>query len=95
MWIALPLPNHNEMSFVDYTHFEYRGRVDLTQGEKLIAVFNLDCEHCQEAAKTLAELKREQENLPEVLFFFIAKGPPRKTSLKPLLKDNFLILLSM
>ena len=89
MWIALPLPNHNEMSFVDYTHFEYRGRVDLTQGEKLIVVFNLDCEHCQEAAKILAELKREQENLPEVFVLFYSEGATTVDEFETLTQSQF------
>ena len=71
MWIILPIPNHNEFPFDSFTHFEPRGRIDLSSGEKLVAIFNLDCEHCQETATELAELKRSVDNFPElyVLYF--------------------------
>lgn len=89
MWILLPLPNHKDMSFVDYTHFEYRGRVDLTQGEKWIAVFNLDCEHCQEEAKMLAQLIEEQENLPEVYALFYSEGETTVEEFEALTQSKF------
>ena len=89
MWIVLPLPNHKEMSFVDYTHFEYRGRVDLTQGEKWVAVFNLDCEHCQEVARMLAEFMQEQENLPEVYVLFYSEGATTVEEFEALTQSKF------
>ena len=58
-WFLLPIPNSSEMSFSTYTHFEYVGRVDLSKGEKWIVVFNLSCEHCQEAAIEMGKLQRE------------------------------------
>merc|ERR1711991_877901 len=58
MWMFLPMPNHENFPFETFTQFKPKGRVDLSSGEKLIAIFNLDCEHCQEAATELGELKR-------------------------------------
>lgn len=70
-WVHLPLPDYEALSFSQYTHFEKRGRVDLTQGEKWVAVFNLDCSHCQETAQLLAQWEREQKMaLPLYVLFF-------------------------
>jgi len=74
MWLFLPMPDHASMSFSEYTHFEKAGRVDLSQGERLVAVFNLDCEHCQEAAKELAALQRKNESLPSIYVLFFSEG---------------------
>ena len=74
MWFLLPLPNHSEFPFQKFTQFEYEGRVDLASGEKVIAIFNLDCEHCQEAATQLAELERASKNFPKVYVLFYQEG---------------------
>ena len=74
MWLFLPMPNHEDFPFGNFTHFEPKGRVDLSSGEKLIAIFNLDCEHCQEAAKELGELQRQHENFPELYVLFYQEG---------------------
>lgn len=70
-WVYLPLPDYEALSFSQYTHFEKKGRVDLSQGKKWVAVFNLDCLHCQETAQSLAEWEREQEiSLPLYVLYF-------------------------
>ena len=74
MWLFLPMPNHEDFPFETFTHFEPKGRVDLFSGEKLIAVFNLDCEHCQEAATELGQLKRQHKNFPELYTLFYQEG---------------------
>ena len=60
--------------FESFTHFEPKGRVDLTSGENLIAVFNLDCDHCQETASVLGELKRKHEKFPGLYVLFYQEG---------------------
>ena len=74
MWLFLPMPNHENFPFETFTQFEPRGRVDLSSGEKLIAIFNLDCEHCQEAATELGELQRQYQNFPELYVLFYQEG---------------------
>ena len=39
MWLFLPMPNHEDFPFDTFTHFEHKGRSDLSTGENLIAVF--------------------------------------------------------
>ena len=74
MWLLLPLPDHSEFPFQKFTQFEYAGRVDLAAGEKTVAIFNLDCEHCQEAATQLAELERASTNFPKLYVLFYQEG---------------------
>ncbi len=70
-WVFLPLPDYNSFSFSPYTHFEKRGPVDLMEGKKLVAVFNVDCSHCQETARTLADWERsKQQKLPLYVLYF-------------------------
>ncbi|MEM7039081.1 MAG: MauE/DoxX family redox-associated membrane protein, partial [Bacteroidota bacterium] len=40
--------------YAKYTTFS-SGEVDLMKGEKLVAVFSLDCDHCKDAAKLIAK----------------------------------------
>lgn len=74
MWLFLPLPNHSDFPFQKLTQFEYAGRVDLAAGEKVVAVFNLDCEHCQEAASQLAELEGVSSSFPKLYVLFYQEG---------------------
>ena len=74
MWLLLPLPNHSDFPFQKLTQFQHVGRVDLAAGEKVVAVFNLDCEHCQEAASQLAELAGVSSSFPKLYVLFYQEG---------------------
>ena len=89
MWIILPIPNHNEFPFDSFTHFETRGRVDLSSGEKLVAIFNLDCEHCQETANELGKLKRSAENFPEFFVLYFQEGSTSVEDFESITKSSF------
>ena len=89
MWIILPIPNHNEFPFERFTHFEPRGRVDLSSGEKLVAVFNLDCEHCQETATELGVLKRSIENFPEFFVLYFKEGSTSVKDFESITQSSF------
>lgn len=54
--------------------FEETSEIDFTTGEYLVAVLNLSCEHCQEAAQELAELQRNGVALPQVVALFFEEG---------------------
>lgn len=89
-WLLLPIPNHNEMSFSEYTHFENQGRVDLSKGEKWIVVFNLECEHCQEAAIEMGELQRGLgDSFPEVYALYYREGEFSVKDFESLTKAKF------
>ena len=89
MWIILPIPNHNEFPFDSFTRFETRGRVDLSSGEKLVAIFNLDCEHCQETANKLAKLKRSVENFPEFYVLYFQEGSTSVEDFESITQSSF------
>ena len=89
MWIILPIPNHNEFPFDSFTRFETRGRVDLSSGEKLVAIFNLDCEHCQETANELAKLKRSIENFPEFFVLYFQEGSTSVEDFESITQSSF------
>ena len=89
MWIILPIPNHNDFPFDSFTHFETRGRVDLSSGEKLVAIFNLDCEHCQETATELGELKRSVENFPELYVLYFQEGSTTVMDFESITQSSF------
>ena len=89
MWIILPIPNHKEFPFESFTHFETRGRVDLSSGENLVAIFNLDCEHCQQAATELGELKRNKENFPEFYVLYFQEGSTTVEDFESITQSSF------
>lgn len=64
--VLAPVRQDYEANFAQYTQFEKAGRVDLTRGDKLVAVFNADCEHCQETAQTLDELAKKNAAIPKI-----------------------------
>lgn len=88
MWFFLPLAGKEAQKFNSFTHFEGVGRVDLSQGEVLVAVFNLDCEHCQEAATALGELIREQQ-LPPIYVLYFQEGTTTVKVFEGITQTNF------
>ena len=88
IWIVLPLPKPEAQLFREFSHFEPQGRVDLTQGEVLVAVFNLDCEHCQEAATALGQLTKEQ-SLPPIYVLFFQEGSTTVDQFETLTQTDF------
>jgi hypothetical protein len=89
MWLLLPLPDHDNFPFESFTHFEPKGRVDLSQSQNLIAVFNLDCEHCQEAATELGELKRQHDDFPELYVLFYKEGSTTVERFESITRSSF------
>ena len=54
--------------------FENNSEIDFATGNYLVAVLNLSCEHCQEAAQELAELQRDGAALPQIVALFFEEG---------------------
>ncbi len=69
-----PIQQRENSSFADYTWFEGEGNVDLAQGGKLIAVFNVECEHCQSVATEIGMLEKEIPNFPKTYVLFFNEG---------------------
>lgn len=56
--------------FTSFTTFGNK-TTDLNSGKKIVCMFSAGCDHCQETAKTLAKLAREDKNFPEMYILFM------------------------
>ncbi len=72
-WLA-PVRRNYDGNFARYTQFEKAGRVDLTEGDKLVAVFNAECEHCQETARELGAFSGKQVNFPQIYILMFGEN---------------------
>ena len=88
MWLFLPLQGKDAQKFNAFTSFVGEGRVDLSKGEVLVAVFNLDCEHCQEAATALGQLIDEQQ-LPPIFVLYFQEGSTSVSEFETITETNF------
>jgi len=66
VFLFAPIRRNYDETFAKYTQFEKAGRVDLSSGSKLVAVFNADCEHCQETARELGALAAKNAEFPQI-----------------------------
>lgn len=69
-----PISTEPDEVVAKFPAFEETSEIDFTTGEYLVAVLNLSCEHCQEAAQELAELQRNGVSLPQVVALFFEEG---------------------
>lgn len=77
VFVYSPVRPVHTTQFSGYTSFSGFGVVDLNKGEKLVAVFNLDCEHCQQTAYEMGLLYKENhKKLPEL--FCLIMGEPEQ-----------------
>lgn len=88
-FVFLPVNSQTEFKFANYTNFEGKGRVDLSAGEKLIVILNLECDHCQNLAKELSEIKNQTNNLPKLYALLFKEGNVTVDSFKTMTKLNF------
>jgi len=69
-----PIQTEPDEVVAKFPAFENSAEIDFTEGNYLVAVLNLSCEHCQEAAQELAELQRNGADLPQVVALFFEEG---------------------
>lgn len=89
MWFILPMANYEDFPFQTFTNFEPKGRVDLTKGKNLVAIFNLDCEHCQDVAVELGKLKNNHSNFPDLYVLFYQEGVTTISEFEALTRSSF------
>lgn len=65
-----PIKSYENLVFTQYTNFENEGRVDLTSGNNLVAVFFIECEHCIETAQEIVKLENETGNISNLYILF-------------------------
>lgn len=69
-----PVKSPGDFKFNEFTNFIGKGRVDLAEGDKLIAVMNTECDHCAETAAEFSLLKNRMENKTEFYALFFSEG---------------------
>jgi hypothetical protein len=74
VFLIIPIKSSSDFKFAEYTSFEDYGEVNLAEGEYLLAVFNLDCDHCQETATEIWEMKDQYWDIPEMFVLFYQEG---------------------
>jgi hypothetical protein len=84
-----PVKSNKDFKFAGYTNFKDAGRVDLSQGDKLIAVFNTECDHCQNLAKELSQIKSKENWLPDLYELQYTEGTVSADSFRVITNSNF------
>ncbi|MGH7594729.1 MAG: DoxX family protein [bacterium] len=74
VFLLAPVRRNYDETFAKYTQFEKASRVDLASGDKLVAVFNAECEHCQEAARELGALAAKSTNFPPIYVLMFSEN---------------------
>lgn len=70
VFVLAPIKSYADLKFSKYTNFQNEGRVDLTVGNKLVAIFFIDCEHCMETANEIIKLEKETEKFQNFYMLF-------------------------
>ena len=70
VFAVTPIKYYEDLVFSKYIDFENEGRVDLTDGDKLVAVFFIDCEHCMETANDIIALENETSKFQNFYILF-------------------------
>ncbi len=65
-----PIKSYDDLIFSKYTKFSNSELVDLTTNDKLVAIFYIDCEHCNEVAKSIVELENKTEQIKNLYILF-------------------------
>ena len=68
--LAAPIHAQEDARFSQYTQFEGEGIVDLAQGTKLVAIFNVTCDHCQSVASELGIVSARNPRFPKTYVLF-------------------------
>ncbi|MCX6169233.1 MAG: hypothetical protein NTX65_07835 [Ignavibacteriales bacterium] len=86
VFIISPVKSHKDFKFAKYTNFEEAGRVDLSNGDKLIAILNTECDHCQNLAKELSGLRKKVNRIPAMYALLFTEGSVSADSFKAITK---------
>lgn len=89
VFIVSPVKSAKDFKFSEYTNFIGKGRVDLSDGKILLAVYNTECEHCQELSKEINTLSKSAKNFPKFYSLFFSEGDISIDSFKAMTGYNF------
>ncbi len=89
VFVYSPVKSASDFKFSEYTNFIDGGRTDLSEDNKLIAVYNTECEHCQEEAKEISALYMNGKDYPDFYALFFSEGEISVDSFKTITGYNF------
>jgi len=89
VFLICPIKSEKDSKFSGYTNFIGKGRVDLSDGKVILAVYNTECEHCQELAKEINVLSKSSKKFPEFYSLFFSEGDISIDSFKVMTGYNF------
>ena len=69
--------------------FEAETGIDFANGSYLVAILNLGCEHCQEAAEQIVAWQNNGKDLPQVAALFFAEGDTTVADFNIITGSNF------
>ena len=69
--------------------FESETGIDFANGSYLVAILNLGCEHCQEAAQQIVAWQNNGIDLPQVAALFFAEGDTAVADFNSITGSNF------
>ena len=69
--------------------FEAETGIDFANGSYLVAILNLGCEHCQEAAQQIVSWQNNGIDLPQVAALFFAEGDTTVADFNTITGSNF------
>jgi len=65
-----PFKSYDDLVFSKYTNFSNEERVDLTSGNKLVAIFFIDCDHCMEVASQIVAYENDNNKVDNLFILF-------------------------
>jgi hypothetical protein len=69
--------------------FKAEAGIDFASGSYLVAILNLGCEHCQEAAQQIVAWQNNGIDLPQVVALFFAEGDTTVADFNNITDSNF------
>lgn len=69
--------------------FENEAGIDFAEGSYLVAILNLSCEHCQEAAQQIVEWQNKGIELPQLVALFFSEGDTTVADFNNITGANF------
>jgi hypothetical protein len=89
VFVAAPIKSQKDFKFAKYTSFEGKGRVDLSNGNKLVIILNLECDHCQNLVKELSALEKNAKQFPDTYALLFSEGNVNLDSFKKMTGFDF------
>ena len=87
--LVWPVQTHHDEVVEKIPVFEAETGIDFANGSYLVAIFNLGCEHCQEAAQQIAAWQNNGIKLPQVAALFFAEGDTSVADFNAITESNF------